>query len=171
MEKHVAYNNLKVYDDAVDLLGIANVTLPDVSFKMVTLSGAGMAGDQEVPLVGMLNSMTLGMKFTSVTDDSVRLMAPKKHQIDLRVSEQGWETEQAEVLFGADKFSLIILPKLTRHGQIAPFTAADVSGEYAVLYYAGYRDGVQLWEIDKMNPKFVVQGVDYLAPVRQALGM
>lgn len=47
---------------------------------------------------------------------------------------------------------------------------ADTSGEYAVYYYAAYRDGRQLWEIDKRNMKCVIDGVDYMADARKALG-
>ena len=49
-------------------------------------------------------------------------------------------------------------------------SAADTSGSFAVYYYAAYKDGKQLWEIDKRNMKCVINGVDYMAEVRKALG-
>ena len=55
-------------------------------------------------------------------------------------------------------------------GTVAPMAAADTSGEYAVYYFAAYRNGEQLWEIDKRNMKCVILGVDYMADVRKALG-
>jgi hypothetical protein len=48
--------------------------------------------------------------------------------------------------------------------------SADTSGEYVVYYFAAYKDGKQLWEVDKRNMKCVIDGVDYMAPVRKALG-
>ena len=41
---------------------------------------------------------------------------------------------------------------------------------YVVYYFAGYRSGEQLWEIDKRNMKCVIKGKDYMAEVRKALG-
>ena len=62
------------------------------------------------------------------------------------------------------------MPKTTTMGSVAPFTAPDASGEYVVYYYAAYRDGKLLWEIDKRNMKCVILGTDYMEPVRKALG-
>ena len=36
--------------------------------------------------------------------------------------------------------------------------------------YSAYRDGVELWYIDKRNMIFRVNGKDYMADVRKALG-
>ena len=47
---------------------------------------------------------------------------------------------------------------------------ADASGEHAVYYYAIYRDGKKETEIDPVNFICLVNGVDYLAEVRKALG-
>ncbi|RKJ37941.1 phage tail protein, partial [Acutalibacter sp. 1XD8-33] len=70
----------------------------------------------------------------------------------------------------ADKYVMIVRPKTLGVGDVAPMAAANTSGEYVVYYYAAYRDGKQLWEIDKRNQKFVVNGKDYWAKVRKALG-
>ena len=97
-------------------------------------------------------------------------MSPKKHQLDMRVAEEYWDVEQAEVGLWADKYVMIVRPKSTAMGSIAPMSAADTSGEYVVYYFAGYKNGEQLWEVDKRNMKCVIQGVDYMAEVRKALG-
>ncbi|NCE63258.1 hypothetical protein D1159_01360 [Pseudoflavonifractor sp. 524-17] len=39
-----------------------------------------------------------------------------------------------------------------------------------VYYFAAYRNGEQLWEMDKRKMKYVIPGVDYMAEVRKALG-
>ena len=65
---------------------------------------------------------------------------------------------------------VVARPKTIKPGNIAPMAAADTSGEFAVYYYAAYKDGKQLWEIDKRSMKCVIDGVDYMADVRKALG-
>lgn len=170
MKQHAAYLNLEVYEDSINMLGIAKVSLPDITFKAATISGAGMSGDIEVPLIGMLENMTTTIDFLSVTSSAVNLMAPRKHQLDLRVAEENWDVENAEAEIQADKYVMVVMPKSIKPGAVTPSTAADTSGEFAVYYYAAYKNGETLWEIDKRNMKCVIGGVDYCAELRKALG-
>ena len=170
MEQAAAYINLEIYEDDVNLLGVAKVQLPSIAYPCVTISGAGMMGEMEIPLYGMVNAMTLTINWLTPHGDAVRLMSPEKHQLDMRVAEEYWDVEQAEVGLWADKYVVIVRPKNASPGTVAPMGNADTSGEYAVYYFAAYRDGKQLWEIDKRSMKCVIDGVDYMAPVRKALG-
>ncbi len=70
----------------------------------------------------------------------------------------------------ANKYVMIVRPKSFDPGNRAPMGAADASGEYVVYYFAGYRDGKLLWEVDKRNMKCVIMGKDYMADIRKALG-
>ncbi|MCI9376815.1 MAG: phage tail protein [Oscillibacter sp.] len=170
MEQAAAYINLEIYEDDVNLLGVAKVQLPSIAYPCVTISGAGMMGEMEIPLYGMVNAMTLTINWLTPHGDAVRLMSPEKHQLDMRVAEEYWDVEQAEVGLWADKYVVIVRPKNASPGTVAPMGNADTSGEYAVYYFAAYRDGKQLWEVDKRSMKCVIDGVDYMAPVRKALG-
>ncbi len=170
MEQAAAYINLEIYEDDVNLLGVAKVQLPSIAYPCVTISGAGMMGEMEIPLYGMVNAMTLTINWLTPHGDAVRLMSPEKHQLDMRVAEEYWDVEQAEVGLWADKYVVIVRPKNASPGTVAPMGNADTSGEYAVYYFAAYRDGKQLWEVDKRSMKCVINGVDYMVPVRKALG-
>ena len=170
MEQAAAYINLEIYEDDVNLLGVAKVQLPSIAYPCVTISGAGMMGEMEIPLYGMVNAMTLTINWLTPHGDAVRLMSPEKHQLDMRVAEEYWDVAQAEVGLWADKYVVIVRPKNASPGTVAPMGNADTSGEYAVYYFAAYRDGKQLWEVDKRSMKCVINGVDYMAPVRKALG-
>ncbi len=170
MEQAAAYINLEIYEDDVNLLGVAKVQLPSIAYPCVTISGAGMMGEMEIPLYGMVNAMTLTINWLTPHGDAVRLMSPEKHQLDMRVAEEYWDVEQAEVGLWADKYVVIVRPKNASPGTVAPMGNADTSGEYAVYYFAAYRDGKQLWEVDKRSMKCVIDGVDYMAPVRKAQG-
>lgn len=44
--------NFAVYEDGVEYVGMAGVTLPNLSAIVQTLSGAGIAGNVEVPVLG-----------------------------------------------------------------------------------------------------------------------
>ncbi len=69
-----------------------------------------------------------------------------------------------------EKHVLTVIPKSHNVGTIAPAKPSDGSGEYSVRYWATWLDGVKVREIDPLNSIYMVNGVDYLAPVRRALG-
>lgn len=165
-----AYIDFEVYLDSVNLVGVAKATLPDIAFLTQSITGAGIAGNVEAVLVGMTEAMTLGLEFRSVTDAAIKIMAPVKQHIELRVAEQMWDTVGVQKEIQADKYVMTIIPKSTKPGTVAPASAADTSGEYSVYYYAGYKDGKTLWEIDPFNYICVIDGVDYMEEVRKALG-
>lgn len=170
MKQPEAYIDFEVYEGAVNFCGISKATMPDIAFLTQTITGAGIAGNVEAVLTGMVEAMTLGLNFRSVTDAATKLMAPVKHQLELRVAEQYWDTNNVKKEVLADKYVMVVVPKTTKPGTIAPASAADTSGEYSVYYYAAYKDGKTLWEIDPFNYICVIDGVDYMADVRKALG-
>jgi len=165
-----AYVNLEIYEDSINLMGVAKVQLPTIAYSCVTISGSGMMGETEVPLYGMINNMTTTINWLTPHGDAVRLMSPQKHLLDMRVAEEYWDVEQAKEGIWPDRYVMLVRPKTTTPGTVAPMSAADASGEYVVYYFAAYRDGKQLWEIDKRNMKCIIDGVDHMAPVRKALG-
>ena len=75
------------------------------------------------------------------------------------------ETEVTSV-----KHIMRVKPKKTALGKVAAASTADVSGEYATQYYAMYMDGEKVTEVDPLNFICIINGYDYLAEVRKALG-
>ena len=166
-----SYVDFEVYDaDVGNLVGVASATPPNIEFLTQTITGAGIGGSIEAPIIGMVNAMTVTLNFRSVTDSATKLAAPVKHTLDLRVAEQYWETVAVEKQIHADRFVMVVVPKNTSVGQISPATMASVSGEYAVYRYEAYDDGTELWCIDPFNYICRINGVDYMEPVRKALG-
>ena len=153
-------------------VGLAKLSLPEIGYQVITLNASGLMGTIEVPLMGMLNNMELGLDFLSTSDPAnfAKMMEPRKHQIEARIAEENWDIEDAEVGIWAPKHVFIARPKTMTPGDIAPATAANANGRMTVYYWAAYRDGTQLWELDKRNMKCVINGVDYMADVRKALG-
>lgn len=165
-----AYIDFEVYEGKKNFVGVASAALPNINFLTQQITGAGISGNIEAVLIGMVDSMSLTLNFRSATDAAVSLMSPKKHNIELRVAEQYWNTVKQEKAIMADKYVLIVVPKNFNPGNVAPASAPDVSGEYSTYYYAGFKDGKKLWEIDPFNYICNIGGKDYMADVRKALG-
>ena len=162
--------NYAIYEDATEYLGTTEVTLPDLEYMSEELSGAGIAGTVEEIITGHLNAMTTTFNFRTVTAAAVKLMEPRVHRIDLRVAQQQMNMSTSENEINAVKHIMKVKPKKTALGKVAAASTADVSGEYAVSYYAMYMGGSKVTEIDPLNFICIINGKDYLAEVRKALG-
>lgn len=165
-----AHINFEVYEDGNNYCGTTQATLPNIAFIVQQINGAGLAGNVDVPILGMMEAMELGLNFRSPTDAAKSLAAPRAHHIDLRVAAQYWDSVAAEYGIEADKYVMTVRPKAMNPGNLQPATPADTANTFSVMYYAGYKDGQKIWEIDPVNYICIVDGVDYLADVRKALG-
>lgn len=169
-DKPQGYINYEVYEDAVNFVGLATITPPDIAQLTHSVSGAGLSGNVDAVMIGMVEAMEATINFHSIMDSASILMQPTKHQLDCRVAEQVWDTDSAAHKINADKLIMVVLPKTTSIGQIGPASAASVSGTYAVYRYEGYLNGEEKWVIDPMNCIFKINGKDYWDEVRKALG-
>ncbi len=162
--------NFAVYEDATEYLGMAEATLPDLEFLTEKMSGAGIGGNVEEIIIGHLSAMTTTLNFRTVCKSAVRLLEPRVHKLDLRVAQQQMNNRTSETEVATVKHIMKVKPKKTTLGKVAAASTADVSGEYAVSYYAMYLDGKKNTEIDPLNFICIINGYDYLAAVRKALG-
>lgn len=162
--------NFMVYENAVEYYGMAEVTLPEISHITNEVKGAGISGTFESVVLGHLEAMTLTLNFRTLVQDAIAMLEPRDHQIDLRVAQQDKDTASGQTKVVALKHVFVVKPKKLNPGKVAPASAADASGEYAVTYWAAYIDGKKVLEIDIQNFIYYVNGVDYLADVRTALG-
>ena len=162
--------NFAVYEDSVEYVGMAKVTLPDLNALTQSISGAGIAGNVDAVILGHFEAMTLGLSFRTTTSQVIKLAEPRRHTIDLRVAQQEENPVAGAVEVKAVKHVFVVVPKSTKGGTIAPASPTDGSGEYAVRYWATYIGGQMVTEIDPLNFKCYINGTDYLEPVRKAIG-
>ncbi len=111
--------------------------------------------------------MTLALNFRTVTDQSVKLSEPRRHNIDLRVAQQTKMSWQAR--WSSARQAHSCGHSQERQGRLRrPAAPSNGSGEYAVRYWATYIDGKKVREVDQLNFICYVNGTDYLADVRKA---
>ena len=110
--------NFAVYEDSVEYVGMATATLPNLSALVQTISGAGIAGNVEAPILGHYDAMTLGLSFRTTTSQSVKLSEPRRHNIDLRVAQQVEDTVAGAVKVQNVKHVLVVVPKTETGGSV-----------------------------------------------------
>lgn len=162
--------NFAVYEDATELLGIASVSLPDISWATQELSGSGIAGSIESVVLSHLQAMTLTLNFRTTTQAAMSLVAPVPHLIELRVAQQSLDEVNGTINVSPVRHVFVVVPKSYRAGSVAPATNADASGDYAVRYWKTIVNGRVMTELDPLHFICTINGADFAAHVRAALG-
>lgn len=162
--------NFAVYEGGIEHLGMAEVSLPEISNITAEVKGAGLNGTLEASVIGHIEAMSLTLNFRTFTKAAVNLAQPGTHLIDLRAAQQSKDSTTGATITERVKHVLKVDAKKLSPGKVAPASPADASGEYGVSYWASWIDDVKVLEIDILNFKYEINGVDYLAEVRKALG-
>lgn len=162
--------NFAVYEDGQEYYGMASVGMPNLTNLVQSINGAGIGGNVEAVIMGHVDTMSLTLNFRTTTPQSVKLSEPRRHQIDLRIAQQHEDPVNNTLDAIPEKHVMVVVPKAHNLGSVAPASPSNGSGEYAVRYWATWLDGKKVREIDPYNFVCMIDGVDYLAPVRRALG-
>ena len=109
--------DFRVYDDGNDLIGVADIDLPDFEADSDEIKGAGIAGTLETPALGQMKSMTIGLSFRTITTSSFGLLAPKTHPLTLYGSIQFFDGGSGEIQEVPCKIYASALPKKKTMGK------------------------------------------------------
>ena len=162
--------NYRCYVDDDELLGVTTVELPGLEAMTETLHGAGIAGEIEVPVMGQFGSITATLNFSSVTRSQVRLLAPVQQNLVLRASVQKHDSNTGQVMNIPLRYEITGRTKSSSPGTMDVAKPMEGSVELEVTAIAFFEGGAERFEIDKYNMIFRVDGVDYLAGVRNDIG-
>lgn len=161
--------NYALYENNTEYVGITQADLPSLEFITSTITGAGIAGEIEAILVGQMKAMSITLKHTILTSNAIKLSTPEIHTWELREAQQSVENSGKLKLTGV-KHIFKAFPKSMAGGSLKPQSTSDPETVASVLYWAEYRDGQKVMELDPLNNICFVNGTDYLAPLRTALG-
>ena len=161
-----AYN---VYLDGNKLVGISDeVTLPDFEALTETLSGAGILGEIDEPLLGHFKASEIEIPFRTLEEHMFRLASMSKAlNLTLRASTQTIDT--GNINTGAMPSRIVIKGKnkAITGGKLKQGEGTGSSIKVEITYILIEVDGVKMFELDKLNFVYKVKGVDLLAAIRK----
>ncbi len=163
--------NYRVYNDGNALLGIATVDLPDIAYMTDTLSGAGISGEIDTPVMGHIQSMQLTLHWRSVLQASLALLSTEGGTLTLMSSQQAVDTSNSHAVAKPLKIVVRYLPHTVGLGSLEPAASTDTTTELELTYIKIWEDDKEVIEVDKLNFICNVNGKDYLADVRKNMGM
>jgi P2 family phage contractile tail tube protein len=165
-------NNYNVYDDrAQRLIGISGeVELPNFEAMTETLSGSGILGEVEDPVTGHFSSMTIKIPFSNLWTNLYGLMnTTRPPQLTLRGSMQVTDTDTNITDYVPVKIVLRGKCKTTETGKADAGKKMESSVKMEISYIRIAVNDVDLVELDKLNFKFLLNGVDMLAKIRSQI--
>lgn len=159
------------YREGHKIPGTVDVTLPKITPKAVTASGAGIAGDIDMPTKGQTENMETEITFRTTTAEVVALSQCKSTLVEFRGAQFAYDSGTGEYKKNPCVVVMRIMPKETDLGKFASAESTESKITANVAYLKVTIDDKKMIEIDKFNYIHYVYGVDYLADVREMLGM
>lgn len=163
--------NYRVYDNGNDLLGMADVQLPSIEYLSESIKGAGIAGEFDAPTMGHFAPMALTINWRTIDKEQLALSGISGKKLDLRAAIQAYNASTGEYVIKALRVVVIGTPKKADLGKLVVAGTSDASTELSVSYLKVELDGVKLIEIDIFNYIGFIDGKDWLADVKKALGL
>jgi P2 family phage contractile tail tube protein len=164
-------NDVFVYFNGNNLAGTADIQLPSFEHLTETIKGAGIAGEYESPTLGHFQSQKLTINWRILNEDVVSLIAPVVGSFDCRGVNQVLDAATGQYIMVPCRVLARGIANKNELGKMEKGSPYDASSEIEVIYIKIDINGKTLVELDKLNYKFVVNGTDYLADIRKALGM
>lgn len=161
----------RVYNSNNDLLGIATVDLPELEAMTDTVSGAGIAGEVDSPVLGHYASMTTTFTWRTIEKAAMALSRQASHSVDVRGSQQVYDAANGEYSTVPVRAAMKITPKNTTLGTFETGATTDTEQEFEVLYLKLFVNNKAVVEIDKFNYIAKFGDKDSLASVRADLGL
>lgn len=133
--------NFNAYNDGKKLIGTVDVELPEIAFMTDTISGAGLAGEIDSPVLGMVQSMTSTLTWRTVNKAAGVLTAPRVHAIDLRGSQEVFDQAAGVKVAQPVRLAMRVQPKRNGLGSFEVGTSTGSESEFEVTYLKVTVDG------------------------------
>lgn len=159
-----------VYLKGEELLGVADVDLPDFEYESEALNPLGVAGEIEPTSPAGLKALTLKLKFRIATPQAVELLAPESKEIEVLGAVSLIEPLSKNTMITQARVFAIVQPKKEGMGKIEAKKTMDSEIELSVFYYMYEMGGSKIIEYDPVNWILFINGKDYLRDVRFAIG-
>ena len=160
-----AYN---VYLDGKKLIGVSDeVTLPNFEALTETLSGAGLLGEIDEPLLGHFGASEIEIPFRTLNNDMFKLANMQSSvSLTLRMSTQTINESNMDTDFLPSRIVIKGKNKALTGGKVKQGSGTGSSFKIEILYILIEVNKKPKFELDTLNFVYKVNGVDLLKKVR-----
>lgn len=155
---------------ANNLVGVTDdVTLPEFEFMSESLSLAGMPGEMDSPSVGQMKSSQIEIPFSNISKQALELAANDSEPLILRGAQEVLETSTATKRMVGRVITIMGMTKSINYGHLKKGGYGEPSIKKEIITYKDVIDGETVTDINKIDPKCVINGVDLLKGVTDLL--
>lgn len=163
-------NGYNVYDDlAQALIGISGeIPLPDFEALTATMSGAGLLGEIDDPVIGQFKSSEMEIPFRSLYSSAFDLMDTNTPlSLTIRGSEQGTNSKEGSTVMTQVRIVVKGKFKGLSGGKMKIGEGVECKVKMEAWYIMYEIGGEKKLELDKFNSVYNVNGKDMLAEVNK----
>jgi hypothetical protein len=170
---HVA--NYSIFKDGKRLIGLADVTLPNMQNLTDSLKGSGIFGEIDVPIQAHYQPITVTMNWLAVVDHMLFATIQDGAQLDAWSAVQMHDTGTNKIIHVGWRFVMGTLPKSLNFGKLEVGTKGEAVSEYELISMRVFFNDRVVYEIDKVNAVCRawsgVQLIDNARRIRQLIGL
>lgn len=161
-------NNFNMYEGSDRLIGVTDeVKLPDMNAITSSISGAGIAGTIDIPVVGTFENMEMEIPFRGLATDLFKVFKlGKTVDITLRGGYQTLDNQSATIGKNSMRVMVRGFVKGFSPGSVKMNDQMTSSVTISIAYYLVAVGRNTVIELDKLNSKCVIDGVDVLEDIR-----
>ncbi len=163
-------NNFNVYIDDYYQPGVAEGNFPSLEFMTSEIKGSGVAGTIDMPAPGHFGSFTVSLTWRTISPNYAVLGENRSHTLDMYAEHLDWDGGRGEYISRSVHVFMKALTKKMDLGKLVVGESAEAQTEHEVFYFKLDIDNSEQILIDKLNYIYRVQGEDFLAGTRRALG-
>lgn len=154
-------------DGTEELVGIANITIPDIQNKVETITGLGVTEYEHV-LDTAFDAMSLVLKFSGITK-AVNFSKGKVASLIIKIAASGLDDSTHEEAMEVATISVKGRVKRRSGGEVGVATKNEPEIELALTYYKYEIEGETITEIDTLNKIAIIDGEDLRATLNNKL--
>ena len=161
-------NNFNMYEGSDRLIGVTDeVKLPDMNAITASISGAGIAGTIDIPVVGAFENMEMEIPFRGLATDLFKVFKlGETVDITLRGGYQTLDNQSATIGKSSMRVMVRGFVKGFSPGSVKMNDQMTSTVTVSIAYYLVAVGGNTVIELDKLNSKCVIDGVDVLEDIR-----
>lgn len=169
--KWTKINAYNVYSGSTKQVGISDeVTLPDFEGLTETLSGPGMLGEIDEPLLGHFGASEIEVPFRTLEPEMFGLLQQGQAvNLTLRMSTQAIQESSMSTDFMPSRIVIKGKSKGFTGGSVKQGQGTGSSVKVEIIYFLIEINGSKKFELDKLNFVYKVNNVDLLAKVRKQI--
>ena len=162
--------NFAVYIDGSDESGIADGTLPSLEAMTSEVKGAGIAGVVDSIVLGHFGSTVLSLKWRTTPSNFYILAGQQTHDLDIYGAVQEYDAGGGIIRAVPLHIFCKAITKKNNFGNLTVGDSQESETEHEIYFIKVEYDHQERIMLDKYNYIYRVNGTDYLAEVRHALG-